>query len=113
MGVLVTVGSYGRERIVCPPCRSKIGRDKGGATLRQSSDGKEWASPENGQSIYPGPVATMIMDANGNLYGTTAYDGADGLGTVFKLSTDGHGGYLYTDLHDFTYPSLRFSLLRK
>jgi len=44
----------------------------------------------------------MIMDANGNLYGTTAYDGADGLGTVFKLSTDGHGGYLYTDLHDFT-----------
>jgi uncharacterized repeat protein (TIGR03803 family) len=31
------------------------------------------------------PVAGVIMDANGILYGTTYYGGASGAGTVFKL----------------------------
>jgi len=50
--------------------------------------------------------ATLIMDANGDLYGTTTYGGGDGCGTinsvgcglVFKLSSDGKE----TVLHRFT-----------
>jgi uncharacterized repeat protein (TIGR03803 family) len=44
---------------------------------------------------------SMIMDSAGNLYGTTAYNGAYNLGSVFKL-THGSGGWTYTSLHDFT-----------
>ena len=48
-----------------------------------------------------GPIAPLIMDSAGNLYGTTLFDGAYGYGSVFKL-TPHSGGYLYTSLHDFT-----------
>jgi uncharacterized repeat protein (TIGR03803 family) len=33
-----------------------------------------------------GPVADLIMDGRGNLYGTTTYGGANDLGTVFELA---------------------------
>ena len=72
-------------------------------------------SPSNGGWIFnllysfnysqqytgPGPTASLVMDAAGNLYGTTYYDGAHGLGSVFKL-TRSNDGWIYTDLHDFT-----------
>ncbi len=32
------------------------------------------------------PHAGLILDASGNLYGTTAYGGASGNGTVFKIT---------------------------
>ena len=41
------------------------------------------------------------MDQAGNLYGTTACDGANGFGSVFKL-TFSNGAWTYTSLHDFT-----------
>jgi uncharacterized repeat protein (TIGR03803 family) len=41
------------------------------------------------------------MDASGNLYCTTEYDGAYGGGSVCKL-TRSKGGWSYTSLHDFT-----------
>ncbi len=44
-----------------------------------------------------GPVAGLIMDPAGNLYGTTEWGGSDG-GTVFKL--DPYGSY--SVLHTFT-----------
>ena len=31
------------------------------------------------------PQAALVFDTQGNLYGTTASGGANGLGTVFKL----------------------------
>lgn len=37
------------------------------------------------------PYAGLIGDAQGNLYGTTTSGGADGIGTVFELSTSGSG----------------------
>jgi uncharacterized repeat protein (TIGR03803 family) len=43
------------------------------------------------------PVASLVMDASGNLYGTTGYGGATGKGTVFKLDTAGK----LTVLHSF------------
>jgi len=48
-----------------------------------------------------GSMATLTMDASGNLYGTTEGDGAYGYGNVFKLSPSG-GSWTYSSLHDFT-----------
>ena len=45
-----------------------------------------------------GPVASLIIDASGNLYGTTYSDGAYGYGSVFELTPSGG----YTSLYDFT-----------
>ena len=45
-----------------------------------------------------GPYASVVLDASGNLYGTTYRGGANDLGTVFKL--DGSGNL--TTLHSFT-----------
>jgi uncharacterized repeat protein (TIGR03803 family) len=48
------------------------------------------------------PVAGLVMDANGNLYGTTSDVGASEVyGTVFRLTPDGSGGYTETVLHNF------------
>lgn len=71
-------------------------------------------SPSNGawtfSVLYPfsgpccggasGPVANLVFDASGNLYGTTYSDGQFQLGSVFKL-TPGSGGWTYTSLYDF------------
>lgn len=48
-----------------------------------------------------GPVASLTMDASGNLYGTTFMDDPDGYGSVFKLTPSG-GGWTYVNLHNFT-----------
>lgn len=48
-----------------------------------------------------GPAGKLTIDAAGNLYGTTLYDGAYSQGSAFKL-TRSNGGWLYTNLHDFT-----------
>lgn len=38
----------------------------------------------------------LIQDSAGNLYGTTPYGGANGLGTVFKVDSAGHETVLYS-----------------
>ncbi len=48
-----------------------------------------------------GPQDNLALDANGNLYGTAFGNGAFQKGCVFKL-TPVNGGWVYTDLHDFT-----------
>jgi uncharacterized repeat protein (TIGR03803 family) len=48
-----------------------------------------------------GPWGTLVMDGEGNLYGTERCNGASNLGTVFKLTSSG-GSWTYTSLHDFT-----------
>jgi uncharacterized repeat protein (TIGR03803 family) len=42
------------------------------------------------------PTARVILDAAGNLYGTTGYGGAHGHGTVFKVDTAGNETVLYS-----------------
>jgi uncharacterized repeat protein (TIGR03803 family) len=49
-----------------------------------------------------GSIGKLIMDAAGNLYGTTWEDGAYGQGSVFELTPAGGGTWTYTSLHDFT-----------
>lgn len=50
--------------------------------------------------LYGGPYNKLTFDANGSLYGFTNADGANGMGSIFKL-TPGSNGWTYTDLHDF------------
>jgi uncharacterized repeat protein (TIGR03803 family) len=47
-----------------------------------------------------GPEANLVMDAAGNLYGTTVEGGTYGCGAAFKLSPSA-GGWTYMSLHDF------------
>lgn len=50
------------------------------------------ANSTDGQYPYAGPV----MDAKGNLYGTTGYGGANSYGTVFALTASGTEKILYS-----------------
>ena len=50
---------------------------------------------------FGGPYNKLTLDAQGNLYGATNSEGANGLESVFKL-TPGNGGWTFTDLYDFT-----------
>jgi large repetitive protein len=46
------------------------------------------------------PVAGLIMDGSGNLYGTTTYGGTDNYGTVFEL-VNSSSGYFERTLYSF------------
>jgi uncharacterized repeat protein (TIGR03803 family) len=48
------------------------------------------------------PRSTMILDASGNLYGTTSEGGANGQGIVFELSRNSAGEWQETILYNFT-----------
>jgi uncharacterized repeat protein (TIGR03803 family) len=58
----------------------------------------QFRMPKNGQ----GPSGNLIMDAAGNLYGTTQSGGADGFGTVFRLKPNPDGSWSESVLHSFT-----------
>jgi uncharacterized repeat protein (TIGR03803 family) len=47
------------------------------------------------------PYGGLIADASGNLYGTTYYGGAAGLGSVFELVRNQKGGYRERVLYSF------------
>lgn len=47
-----------------------------------------------------GPNGPLVLDAAGNLYGTT-YAGADGFGTVFELTHEANGVWAEKVLHTF------------
>jgi uncharacterized repeat protein (TIGR03803 family) len=60
-------------------------------TLHKFTGGKDGANS----------YANLISDAEGNLYGTTAYGGAYADGTVFELTPQGNGKWAEKVLHDF------------
>jgi uncharacterized repeat protein (TIGR03803 family) len=60
-------------------------------TLYAFKDGQDGAYPQAG----------LILDADGNLYGTALQGGVYGYGTVFKLSAGPGGGWKETVLHSF------------
>ncbi|MGA2373610.1 MAG: choice-of-anchor tandem repeat GloVer-containing protein [Candidatus Korobacteraceae bacterium] len=53
-----------------------------------------------GSAYLPGSYGSLTKDSAGNFYGTTVKDGANGVGSVFKL-TPSNGGWTLTDLYDF------------
>lgn len=42
------------------------------------------------------PIARLLLDAAGNLYGTTCYGGTQGMGTVFKVTPGGTETVMYS-----------------
>jgi uncharacterized repeat protein (TIGR03803 family) len=52
------------------------------------------------------PAAAVILDAAGNLYGTTAGGGASGQGTAFKLTRGSGGTWTESVLHSFAFGSV-------
>lgn len=75
------------------------GADSLGSVFRISSSGTETLiySFANATTDGSSPVASLIMDSTGNLYGITNNGGAAGQGTVFKVSPTG----AETVLHSF------------
>lgn len=58
-----------------------------------------------GHNNYGGPYESgLLVDPSGTVYGTTWYDGANNVGSVFRL-TPTNGEWVYTDLYDFQLPS--------
>lgn len=47
------------------------------------------------------PYSSLVMDASGNLYGTTYGGGMNNLGTVFELHPNSDGSWTETILHSF------------
>ncbi|MFZ0793989.1 MAG: choice-of-anchor tandem repeat GloVer-containing protein [Candidatus Korobacteraceae bacterium] len=84
------------------------GSNGGGIFYELSPSGSDWnftsqySFPRPGFATAGGPYEALIRDGAGNLYGTTATDGANGFGAVFKL-TPSNGGWIYTSLHDFNF----------
>ncbi len=48
------------------------------------------------------PMGGVVIDAAGNLFGTTYYGGDEGLGTVFEVSPTASGGWTERIVHSFT-----------
>jgi uncharacterized repeat protein (TIGR03803 family) len=56
-------------------------------------------------TIFSGQlVSPLIIDSAGNLYGQTAGGGSNNNGFILELSPVSGGGWLMTDLHDFSGP---------
>ncbi|MGA9639776.1 MAG: choice-of-anchor tandem repeat GloVer-containing protein, partial [Terriglobales bacterium] len=76
------------------------GAYSGGTVYEVDTTGKETVlynfcvqgCPPDGTGLYGG----VVLDAQGNLYGTTASGGAYGQGTVFKVDTTGKETVLYS-----------------
>ena len=83
------------------------GSGNGGVVFELMHSGNSWIfnvlyNLVNPGTMYsPGPRGNLAMDAAGSLYGTTYADGANGCGSIFKL-TQSNGNWTYTSLHDFT-----------
>ena len=81
------------------------GDDTTASVFELSPSGSSWrltalhSFATSGNSV--GPFGNLVMDNNGNLYGTTMALGAFGMGNIFKLSPSGNG-WIYTDLYDFS-----------
>jgi uncharacterized repeat protein (TIGR03803 family) len=74
------------------------GSSGAGTVFKVDKSGKETVLYSfTGGADGANPFAGLLRDAAGNLYGATAYGGASGVGTVFKLSKTGKE----TVLHSF------------
>ncbi len=77
------------------------GENRGGTVYELTPSGGDYTfNVLYGLSGGGGPYSSLTIDNDGNLYGTTFYDGAHGAGSVFKL-TQSNGNWTLTDLYDF------------
>jgi uncharacterized repeat protein (TIGR03803 family) len=79
-----------------------------GTVFKVDTTGKETVLHSFSFSFADGadPVAVLVRDSNGNLYGTTVVGGTSGVGTVFKVDKTGKETVLYsfTGGTDAAYP---------
>jgi uncharacterized repeat protein (TIGR03803 family) len=81
-----------------------IGGTGGDGTVYQLLSSNQWG--ENILVNFDGangvnPIGNLIIDASGNLYGTTSNGGQNNNGVVFKLSPS-DGGFTYSVLYSFS-----------
>ncbi|MCE7959352.1 MAG: hypothetical protein DYH06_15655, partial [Acidobacteria bacterium ACB2] len=70
------------------------GASNTGTVFRIKTDGSGFSvlhSFSGGAADGQNPEASLVLDASGNLYGTTPFGGSSGSGTVFRTKTDGSG----------------------
>jgi len=81
---------------------SSCGTSQYGTVWKVTKSGKETLlhSFAGGASDGQYPLSGVVMDAEGNLYGTTETGGASDLGTVYKVNQKGQ----FTLLHSFSGP---------
>jgi uncharacterized repeat protein (TIGR03803 family) len=76
---------------------SSGGQYGGGVVFKATRAGKEMVMHSFGKAADgSSPEGSLILDASGNLYGTTFSGGTAGAGTVFKISTKGKESILYS-----------------
>jgi uncharacterized repeat protein (TIGR03803 family) len=79
-----------------------VGGTSAGGTVFQMSTGGKVVTLVNFDASHPAngatPFAGVVQGSDGFLYGVASVGGANGLGTLFKVSTKGTG---FTVLHDF------------
>ncbi len=76
--------------------------------VTESGDETVLHSFKGGPSDGRFPIASLVRDAEGNLYGTTTMGGAASFGTVFRLAENGDETLLHSfgaSKHDGRYPS--------
>jgi uncharacterized repeat protein (TIGR03803 family) len=78
------------------------GANGGGTVYELSPSGAGWTLSVLYSFVggYGGPYNKLTFDSQGNLYGATNGEGANGFGLVFKL-TPNNGGWTFADLYDF------------
>ncbi len=89
-GVATAGGSFGSGAAF------QLSRGQGGAWSFQT------IYSFKGQPDAGFPYGALVSDAAGNLYGTTYYDGANDLGSVYELSPRATGEWAETVLYSFT-----------
>ena len=84
---------------------SQGGANGGGTVFKLTPSGNNWSFSLLyslvGIMHQDGPTGSLLLDAAGNLYGISSYNGTNGYGAVFKL-TPSNGSWIYTSVHDFT-----------
>jgi uncharacterized repeat protein (TIGR03803 family) len=79
--------------------------EKGTAFELTRAPGEKWKFTTlyafKGQPDAGFPYGGLIFDASGNLYGTTYYDGANNLGSVYQLARNPAGGWKERVLYSF------------
>ena len=75
-----------------------------GTVFQMTKSGNDWTETPIYSFTGPdgqGPVGGVILDSNGNLFGTTAEGGLYGYGTVFELTYNINSGWTETVLYSF------------
>jgi uncharacterized repeat protein (TIGR03803 family) len=92
------------------------GSSNAGVVFKINSEGQETVLYNfSGQVDGLNPVSTLILDAKGNLYGTTYYEGYSNAGVVFRVSSTGKETVLhaFSGFQDGAFPQGGLILDRK